>query len=110
MIKVLDRAGFNKTLKFAKGLGGKSWESLRDSISLLSLFGHAGTRPRKTLVVLGRDFVDHSFTFAVYRMEDDGRQFLFNGGLICHGAGSNGMGEMSITLAPKPFINWQVHT
>ena len=110
------RLRFKNAVAYAKSLGGKSWESLRDSLRFLSLYSHGGAQPRTIKAVLYHDFIAHSFEFGLFRVNEtaerlvDREKFWFNGGLICHGAGSNGMAELSVTLSPKSHVNWQIHT
>jgi hypothetical protein len=114
MIEIRCPEHFKAAVAFGKGLGGKSWASFRDSLRRLNNVHNYRMEPgyaRRQVVKLYKDFVPHSFEFAVFNIEENGTEkFIFNGGLICHGAGSGGMAELSITLSPKPFVNWQIHT
>lgn len=106
-IKVFCAERLKETVTFAKKFGGKSLDSLKRSLEYLATYGGKN----QTVCKLYQDFVPYSFGFAMFRRLENGtEEFWFAGGLICHGAGSNGMEEMSITLSPQNYVNWQIHT
>lgn len=104
-----DRDYFVSVVKAAKQLGGKSWESFKRCMLQLGAPGEPGSTNAQTYSEIYKDFAPLSFGFARFR--HDGRM-IFVGGMICHGAGSTGGGgpEFSVTLNPKNFPHWQLHT
>lgn len=113
MLKAKDREYFVSVVREAKRLGGKSLESFKNTMRWI---GHY--RGNACCCTLYKDFAPLSFEFVMNVTDvndpayERGHKFWFNGGVIAHGANSNGCGmpELSVTLDTKPFVNWQVHT
>lgn len=110
------REYFKSVVAYAKSLGGESWESFKNRMKQIANNGDSKSNYNQWGVVthLYKDFAPYSFEFA--RIATKGKfknnPLLLNGGVICHGANSSGIGmpEMSVTLSPQPFVNWQIHT
>lgn len=108
-----DRDYFKSVVAYAKSLGGKSWESFRNCMRSLGINNPGSVNEeRKRHVHLYKDFAPYSFGFGVFFSEREQLIPKYAGGMICHGAGSNGAGgpEFSVTLSPQNYVHWQLHT
>ena len=108
------REYFVSVVKYAKSLGGKSWESFKSEMKYLGGNPTPGSNHDKWGVEthLFKDFAPYSFEFARFATRGEYKgKLMVNGGLICHGANSSGVGfpECSVTLSPQSYIHWQCH-
>lgn len=96
---------FANVCVFADSIGMRG--NLDDALRYLG-----SERPDRVLYLFS-DFAPYSFDFTVCAVNSKGEEeFLFNGGIIFHGAHDNGGdgGAPTYSVSLNPRAGWQVHT
>ena len=111
MLNVTNQDHYAKVRAFAKECGYEA--ALDKTLDYLGTYAEHGD-VGKTRCDLGWDFAFQSFSFLMYRRQEDGEYRLwFNGGCIYSGPRTplDGSGpQFTVSLDPSSEPRWSVHT